>query len=181
MSGLLTTPERALEMTLIPYLEETLGFVVADHRRERFASWEALQDLPRPRIAVPRVTYFRSFLTSRLPRAVVIEIDAATEFFQARPGTFDALLLTAESGSAWALVDPRYAVVVPRPDPVRVQAAYAVPRDARDLAGFVGTWVELKKRDGALARFYDHWVLGKGATDREPRWSVLRNVLRWGE
>jgi hypothetical protein len=24
-----------------------------------------------------------------------------------------------------------------------------------------------------------HWILGKQAVKREPRWSIMRNVLRW--
>jgi Na+/H+-dicarboxylate symporter/ABC-type amino acid transport substrate-binding protein len=181
MSGMVVTPQRALEMTLIPYLDQTLGFVVEDPRREEFSSWETLRAEARLRIAVPRVVYYRSFLASRLPKAELGEITSAEEFFKTRQQPFDALLLPAETGSAWTLVDPQYSVVVPTPDPVKVPTAYAVPRAAPELAAFVGTWVDLKRKDGTLARLYDHWILGKGAASREPRWSVIRNVLHWEE
>jgi ABC-type amino acid transport substrate-binding protein len=179
MSGLLTTPERALEMTLVPYMDETLAFVVEDHRREEFSHRETLRAAGRLRIGVPDLPYFRAFLASRMPDAEIVPVRSAADFFQAPEQRLDALLLTAESGSAWTLVEPGYSVVVPRPDPVRVQAAYAVPRAASELAAFVETWVALKQKDGTLARLYDHWILGKGAADREPRWSVIRNVLHW--
>jgi hypothetical protein len=26
---------------------------------------------------------------------------------------------------------------------------------------------------------YDHWILGKTANQRQPRWSIIRNVLHW--
>ena len=28
---------------------------------------------------------------------------------------------------------------------------------------------------------YNHWILGKTATRRQPRWSVVRNILHWVE
>ena len=34
--------------------------------------------------------------------------------------------------------------------------------------------------DGTIDRLYDHWVLGKTAEPRDPRWSVVRNVFGWG-
>jgi ABC-type amino acid transport substrate-binding protein len=179
MSGLLSTPERALEMTLLPYLDQTLGFVVEDNRREEFSSWESLRSHEQLRIAVPKVAYYRSFLASRLPKAALVEIGSAEEFFNARAQSLDALLLPAETGSAWTLVDPSYSVVVPNPDPIKVPTAYAVPRGAPELAAFTATWVELKRKDGTLTRLFDHWILGKGAASREPRWSIIRNVLHW--
>jgi hypothetical protein len=30
-----------------------------------------------------------------------------------------------------------------------------------------------------VTRAYDYWILGKGADNRGPRWSILRNVLGW--
>ena len=40
MSGIAVTPERANEMLFpVPYLDETLAFVVKDHLRDRFSTW----------------------------------------------------------------------------------------------------------------------------------------------
>ena len=33
--------------------------------------------------------------------------------------------------------------------------------------------------DGTIDALYGHWILGKYAVKREPRWSVIRNVLHW--
>jgi hypothetical protein len=43
----------------------------------------------------------------------------------------------------------------------------------------VDTWIELKKKDRTIARLYDYWILGRSAVEREPRWSIMRNVLHW--
>ena len=46
---------------------------------------------------------------------------------------------------------------------------------------FINTWIELKKKDRTIATLYDHWILGKHAVPKQPRWSVLRNVLGIGK
>ena len=46
-------------------------------------------------------------------------------------------------------------------------------------AAFVNTWIELKRKDGTLDALYKYWILGLDATPREPRWSIMRNVLGW--
>ena len=98
---------------------------------------------------------------------------------RATPAGLDAFVYTAEAGSAWTLIYPQYSVAVPLPDPISVPIALALPRGDRDWAGYVNTWIELNKQDGTLEAFYDHWILGGAAKQKEPRWSVIRDVLGW--
>jgi len=44
---------------------------------------------------------------------------------------------------------------------------------------FLGTWFELKRKDETIQALYDHWILGRDARAKRPRWSVLRDVLGW--
>jgi hypothetical protein len=39
--------------------------------------------------------------------------------------------------------------------------------------------IEFKRRDGTIDALYGHWNLGKQGGKREPRWSIIRNVLHW--
>jgi hypothetical protein len=57
----------------------------------------------------------------------------------------------------------------------------AYPVSDRDPAfvTFLDRWLELKKRDGTLEELYNYWILGKDPRPRQPRWSILRNVLGW--
>jgi hypothetical protein len=48
----------------------------------------------------------------------MLSIDSPREFFEAPEGEYDALLSTAEGGSAWTLLHPAFSVVVPRPNVV---------------------------------------------------------------
>ena len=79
---------------------------------------------------------------------------------------------------SWSLLYPEYTVVVP-PPPVSIPLTYLMARDEQELADYVNALIDLKKRDGTLKKLYDYWVLGQFAENRQPRWSVIRNVLHW--
>ena len=85
----------------------------------------------------------------------------------------------AERGSAWTLLYPQFSVVVPEPGIIKVPLAYPIAEHDAAFAGFMNTWIDLKRKDGTIQRLYDYWVLGRDAAPRQPRWSVIRNVLHW--
>ncbi len=89
------------------------------------------------------------------------------------------MAMPAESGSVLTLLFPKFTVVVPEPDIVKIPLAYPLARRDQDWARFINTWIELKRRDGTIDALYGHWILGKQAVKRQPRWSIMRNVLHW--
>jgi Na+/H+-dicarboxylate symporter/ABC-type amino acid transport substrate-binding protein len=180
LGGLAVTPERTLRMRFADaYMDATLGFVVRDQDRRRLATIPLLRQAGELRIATCDVPQYVNFVRTALPQAEIVEIASPREFFTAPEGRFDALLTTAEGGSAWTLIHPRFSVVVPRPDVVTSPIALATPRGAPEVHDYVSTWIALKRGDGAVRHLYDFWVLGHGAKSTEPRWSVMRNVLGW--
>ncbi len=180
MSGLLITPERALELHFTePHLKSTFGLVVADHDRSRFDTNEKLRSLSDIRIAAVNLPYYGKFIKRQLPEVEIVELDSAVRFFKAEPGEFDALLFSAEAGSAWTLVYPQYSVVVPKPHTLSAPIGLGLPRDAPLLNDFVETWLTLQREAGVLDHLQRYWILGEGAKRTEPRWSVIRNVLGW--
>jgi Na+/H+-dicarboxylate symporter len=182
MSGLLITPERALELRFTePHLKSTLGLVVADHDRSRFDSNEELRALRDIRIAAVNLPYYSRFVSRYLPGVEIVELDSARRFFTAEAGEFDALLFSAEAGSAWTLIYPDFSVVVPKPHTVTAPVGVGLPRDAPLLADFVETWLTLQREAGIIDRLQRYWIFGEGAEPSEPRWSVIRNVLGWVE
>ena len=62
---------------------------------------------------------------------------------------------------------------------MKVPLAYPVARHDSALAAFLDTFIDLKRKDGTIDALYGHWILGRQATARRPRWSILRNVLHW--
>ncbi|MEX1311352.1 MAG: transporter substrate-binding domain-containing protein, partial [Candidatus Sulfomarinibacteraceae bacterium] len=180
MSGLILTPSKPLEARFSrPYLDQTLAFLTPDHRRREFANRNALQRSRDLRIGVvepladwiPRVQTY-------LPEAEIEIITSARSFVRGET-ELDAVLFTAEAGSAWTLLYPSYSVAVPQPDVVQVPLGYAMPDGEDVLADYVDAWIEMAKRDGTIDHLYAHWILGEGAREVAPRWCVIRDVLGW--
>ena len=70
-------------------------------------------------------------------------------------------------------------MAVPRPVEVRLPLGYPVARHDLEMVRFLGTWIDLKRKDGTIQALYDHWILGSDVRSRRPHWSILRNVLHW--
>ena len=180
MSGVVVTPERAMTMGFsAPYMDQTLAFVVKDHRREEFSSRDAVRHLKNLRLGVPNIPYYIDKVHRYLPDAALVRIESVAAFFEHQGDELDALVLTAESGSAWSLRYPAYTVTIPQPDVLVAPMAYPVARGNQELALFLNLWLELKNIVITITALYDYWVLGKDAVPKAPRWSVVRNVLHW--
>ncbi|MCK5439184.1 MAG: transporter substrate-binding domain-containing protein, partial [Gemmatimonadetes bacterium] len=180
MSGLLMSPYRLEQVRFVPYVEQTFGIVMPDERRNEFDTVQEVVSRSGLAVALVGDEFFRQRLVDRLPDARVTLLDSVDEF-TAQRGEYDIMITTAESGSAWTLLHPEYAVVVPSDMQLRLPTGYAVAVDQEELARFLSGWVTLHQANGRLDGLYDHWVLGVDAKPRQPRWSVIRDVLGWVE
>jgi len=182
MSGVPVTADRATKVLFsAPYLDETLAFLVLDHRRAEFASWDAIQRMPGLRIGAAPAPYYLKKIRAELPSADVVIIENGDQMFEPRSPAFDALVLTAERGSAFTLLHPQYSVVVPKPRPLKVPLAYVIAGNDQQLAKVIDTWIELKRKDGTIDELFAHWILGRTASAAHRRWSILDDVLHWGK
>jgi Na+/H+-dicarboxylate symporter/ABC-type amino acid transport substrate-binding protein len=181
MTGVLVTPQGAGEMLFsAPYLDETLAFVVKDRLREEFSSWAAIHGLGAFPVTIPDSPYYIDRVRTRAPELKLQVLDTIKQIEDGlKSGTLDAVVLPAERGSVLTLLYPNYTVVVPEPGIVKIPLAYPVARRDQEWLQFVNAWIELKRRDGTIDSLYGHWILGKQAGKRQPRWSVIRNVLGW--
>ena len=180
MAAIAATPDRAQIMAFsAPYMDQTMAFIVKDHRRQEFSSWDAVRRLKSPLIGIINVRYYIEKVSQYLPNATLVVVNTPREFFERRGETFDAYVFPAEAGSAWSLLYPAYTVVIPQPDTLVIPLAYPMARGDQEFVNFVNTWIELKKKDKTISTLYDYWILGKNAAPTQPRWSVIRNVLHW--
>jgi Na+/H+-dicarboxylate symporter/ABC-type amino acid transport substrate-binding protein len=161
-----------------PYLDETAAFVVKDHLRSRFETWESIRSAKDLVIGIPALPYYERLLRARLPDVPLKTFVVTQDPLDRRAG-FDAVALPAERGSVQTLLHPGWTVVVPQPDVIKVPVAFPLARHDQAWANFVNMWIEMKRRDGTLDTLYNHWILGRDAQKTVPRWSVIRNVLHW--
>jgi hypothetical protein len=163
-------------------MDVTLGLVVPDYEVRNFRSLDALRQQEELRIGF--VDLSRGFvdrIRAALPQAELLELSTNQLYFDSDWDRLDALLISAESGSAFTLLYPEFEVVVPDGLQVSLPLFYVVGANDEEMKDFLEHWVTLRHKDGTVAEYYDHWILGKLATTAKPRWSIIRDVLHWVE
>ena len=182
VGGLMTTIERLHTMTMSePHIFGTLSFVTRDWQRDEFTDLPALQQRDDITIAVAGDPHLASRLRIFLPKAEIKVIERGEHFFTQTGNEYDAFLATAEAGSAWTLLYPRFAVAVIGPDVIKVPLAYGMEAGEVEMAQFISRWIDTKRAIGQLDAAFDYWILGKNAEVKDPRWSIIRDVLGWVE
>ena len=184
MAGTFLTTRRGARMAFSSsYIDETLAFIVPDHRRADYSSAEWIRRTPGLEVAVPDLPYLLDLVRREFPGLTLVTIpfthEGLTDYFEGRGPSVHALVYTAERGSFRSLLYPAFSVAVPHPVVVKLPLAYPVARHDVETARFLSTWIDLKTKDGTIKALYDHWVLGRDARPKTPRWSILRNVLHW--
>lgn len=181
MSGLVGTLERAEKMShTSAYMNVNLALVVPDYRASDFKTLDEIRELANLRIGFVDLSRgFANRLRELLPEAELVEIVNNGAYFLGKTDDLDALLISAQSGSVFTLMYPEFEVVVPERLSVQLPLFYAIGNQDAGMKNFLEHWMSLRKSDGTAAEYYDHWIRGKTLEKREPRWSVIRNVLHW--
>lgn len=167
----------------LPYLDSTLALVVRDEWRDEFSTLPGIARRGPVTIALlSDLPGLQGQLRDHLPgvdlRFVVMA--SPKDFFEGRAPGVHAFGMLAEAGAAWSILHPAYSVVVPQPRPIAMPIGVGLRRSDADLAGLVNDWLVIQRSSGALGQARDYWVLGHGASPKQPRWSILGDVLGWG-
>ena len=175
------TPSQASSIVFSrPMAFEKWAFLTPDHERNVFASVDSLRQLRAPRITVFREPEWIDMLQARLPNAEVIPIDSLLEYINAPAGRFDATFTGYDRALAYSVAYPQFAAVVPTPDFGSIPIAISVPAGEEPLLALANAFVEVGAAEGVFQAKLDYWIKGEGAQlEREPRWSIGRNVLGW--
>jgi ABC-type amino acid transport substrate-binding protein len=180
IGGLIVNPERLAKANFsTPYINMTTAVVVEDHRRREFKSWRTIDKKLNARLGVVggiRADNARRYLLN----TEVVLLETYSDFFKDNSKGVDALVISAEAGSAWTILYPAYSVVVPEPH-LKANAALAIPLAASDFEGFVNDWLELKRTGGIIDKLYNKWILGEEPEQKKGRWSIGRDLFNLWE
>ena len=178
VGGLIVTPSRLTMVNFSnPYVEMTTAVVVEDHLRDSFKRWRTINREHNIRLGlVGEIT--AKDIKSYLPNTDIVVMKSYNEFFTNNPNNVDAIVISAEAGSAWTILHPAYSVVVPEPH-IKSYAALAMPLGNSDFEDFVNDWLQMKKTRGIIDKLYGKWILGKKSEQKKARWSIVRDVLHW--
>ncbi len=163
----------------IPYMSQTFALMVKDHLRNQYESIEDIRAQESIHIAIVESDVLAGEIREAIPNMITHVVASPKEFFRQKDDRYDALLFTAESGSAWTLIYPEYAVVIPSKYLLKLPMAYPIAKENLSLLEFMNGWITIKKEENFINRYFEHWILGKGSEKTEPHWSVIRNVLHW--
>ena len=183
MSGLAQTPLRMNKWRFAGSpMDLTLALLVPDHRRKDFATVADVSLIPNLTLGIGmQDNTFIDTVRRVLPNASIETINSPRAFLRGKKPEMDAVVYSAEGGSAWTLIYPGYSIILPWSASAKRPVGYPVPVAEPEWERFVSTWVLLKKKDGTVDRLYSHWILGGGAKVKAPRWSIIRDVLHWVE
>ncbi len=161
-----------------PYMVNTAGVVVLDKFRDEYQSLDMIEDRQTLTLAVPDIAYYLRVAKEYFPNAEIVPLKNTREYFKGKVKA-DALLYSVEIGSAWCILYPKYTALVPHGLKFKVPIAFKLPKKEYDWVFYINNWLELKKDGGFLDRSYHYWIMGHNPKEKEPRWSVLRNVFGW--
>ena len=181
LGGIAITPTRAIRISFsTSYIDHTFGFVLPDYRRDEFTSVDTIRRIKDLRILVGRDRHYRKMAENAFPDAKIEMIDSPRPFFRGEMG--DAVMVySAEAGSAWTQIYPQFGIAIPSGISIKAPAALALPPNDTSFLIYVDTWLELAEKNGLAGELYDYWILGEEHETKEPRWSIMNNVLGWGE
>ncbi len=181
MSGLVITVTRLQQLKFTrPYMDQTLAFLVQDHKVQDFNNLASLAKMDSLKIGVPDDPFIKNAVTTLLPTARIEVIGSPRTYLQGKRPDLDATVNSAEGGSAWCLIYPAYSVAVPMPMVIKAPTAYPVAQGDTEFAQFVSTWISIKESEGDLERLFDHWIVGVDSGQKKHRWSFVRDVMGWG-
>lgn len=182
MSGIAASPSQFLEIAFTrSYIELTPALVVPDHARNEVDTIEELRRVKNLRLGVVNDETVVRLVERRLPTAEAIRIPRVAFFFEAETPPADGLIISAEAGSAWTLIYPEFQVVLPFSKVAAWPLGYATAPGDAEFLRFLDLWIDLMRDEGFVTNLRDHWILGRTAVPRSPRWSVIRNILHWVE
>ncbi len=182
MSGLVITVNRLKKMEFTrPYMDQTMAFLVPDHKTQDFNNASNLARQDSLRIGVPNDPFIRQAVRNLLPQAQIEMVNSPRNYLRGNRPELDAVVTSAEGGSAWCLIYPAYSVAVPMPRIYRAPTAYPVAQNDTYFAQFVSRWIDIKDSEGELDNLFQHWITGTDSGQKEPRWCVARDVMGLGK
>lgn len=182
MSGIFILPSALRGMVFSDsYMYTNWAFVVKDHLRHQFESLVDIKNMDGLTIGIAAERSVKLEVERAFPQAKAVQLDSAREFFEAEWENVDCLLISAEAGSAWTLLYPQFQVVVPKPLLGAQLLGYPIAGGDQDLLNYINSWIDIVITSKFRDEIHNHWILGKGAEEKKPRWSVIRDVLHWVE
>ncbi len=177
MSSIIMNEERLLQMQFtFPYFEDNYILVVPREKRNEFFR---LNDVKlKQDLKIGAGGALLEIAKRNFPEAQIIDTLNTDTLIK---GECDAFVWSETTAVIWCLSHPDYIVIDYGNELGRAYFAYPVRQHATDFGFFLNSWLRLKEHSGFKKRMESYWIHGISPKKREPRWSVLHNILHWDE
>ena len=156
------------------YTEQNNVMIVAAKDRRKF-----LDLLPGSGsgLKIGAVGAYKSIVTRHFPEAILVpdaDINDALE-----NGKVDAWMWGRRSALVWCENHPNFIVAEYQGLIGKRFYAYPLRTGSIDWNLFLNNWMILKQKSGFKKDMERYWIEGRSIKEREPRWSILQNLLKW--
>ncbi|WP_428353772.1 cation:dicarboxylate symporter family transporter [Methyloprofundus sp.] len=162
-----------------PTMNLTTALIVKDFRKKEFSDYSKIDPSTHLKVATMDLYPRLRHIQHNFPNIEITKISNPGIFFNAKDGqSFDGYISSIEEGMTLVMLHPEYAVTY---DPLRLHRfpiGYAVNNGNLKLQAMLNSWIDIQKSTGRIAQLYDYWIQGGGAETKEPRWSILENVIK---
>ena len=162
-----------------PTMDLTTALIVKDYRKKEFSDYSKFGVTTHLKLATldryPREEYIKH----NFPNIEITKISKPELFFNAdQEHQFDAYITSIEEGMTLVMLHPEYAVSYDPSKLHRFPIGYAVHKGNLELQAMLNSWIDILKSTGRISKLYDYWIQGEGSKIKEPRWSILENVIK---
>jgi len=180
MAGIYASTQRLSALSAsMSYYQSPVALLVPTEGAQRFRTREDILAMRGLRLAMSVDPVLHPLWARLFPNA---EITMVPDY--RTPPDFskvDAAVWTLEQAAAFARSHPGITAVVPQGLSNPFLLSYMMPQGSEVTVHFVNYWLELRRADGMRAREASYWILGRPRAVPAPRWSIVRDVLRWRE
>lgn len=175
MSAILMTDDRVLSMDFArPYLEQPNALVVPIKNLDKFRDLKAIEK--DPAIKIGGAGGYQAVIENHFMKSSLVVIHGFEEILR---GEVDAAMWSKLPAYIWCMAHPSFTTLTYNNQLGLKYFAYPMRSGSSDMITFINEWMGLKKQSGFKKEQEEYWIHGRTSLSKEPRWSVIRNILHW--
>lgn len=177
MSSFIMTEDRLRKMDFThSYATENNVLIVPADRKEEFMDLSTISQ--RQGIKIVTGGAYIGIAKRHFPKATII---SSSDIDPLLKGEADACLWSRVSAFVWCLSHPEFVGINFHGEIGNTFLSYPIRSNSVAFQSILNEWLLLKQQSGFEKQMYNYWIEGLPASPREPRWSILRNVLHVGK
>jgi len=177
MSSIIMSEDRLLQMDFtFAYYEDNNVLIVPRAKKDEYLDLKNILAKKGLRIGAGGEQIV--IAKRRFPEATVVNLEEMELFVK---GAADVILWSETTAIIWCLTHPDYVSISYGNRIGKSFFAFPFRKHGTDFGFYLNNWLTLKEQSGFKTKMQSYWIDGIRPNARAPRWSVLRNVLHFGQ